>query len=624
MGEETRMTPLLQAFSDASAPPHDGPIEEWCAAHVDLPGAYVPSGKFRPHQSPWLLPVLSALKDEKYRIVNVLKPTGTGGTLCADLFVAWCVVNRPGNIQWNWNIESLATGHCEERLWPLIDACPPARALYSDNRHELRTLARKFKTGQWLRIQAGTESRLQGKHIPIQINDEVWQWDAGRMREADSRLGAYRRVGMSKQLNISQGGDVGSEWHIRCMAGERVEWRVPCPHCGEFFFPKLEDREAGKAVYRVEWDSSATAAPEEFSNVRMICASCRGEMRDGPELKAMWKERGRIESLTPGLDADSITIRWSPFVVTPWAEIVADYRRAIAARKLGVLLPLRQFIQKVMADFWDEGSETSVEPVDLRVSDYKPGVAWQVEHKPALTVDCQRNLSLFYLVVRGWASNGGSRRLFRGRVNSFDEIAAVQRQFNVSSPFVALDVGYEQTPILQECARRIDDGKSWGWFGMKGNKDDQGIGFNHETSFGKTRRIYSPNIWPDLGLGQRNHNVDEWLATLSEHVRSLYRSRAGLRIPIVMWSNRLTYEILARLRDGRGAEWMAPADESGQDEERHYREQLGAKILRDSHDSRGHPVKLWESIRPNFPDHYWDCECEQVVIAAMMGALIGV
>lgn len=617
------MTPALaQALCDSMRAPFDGSIADWCAQHVDLPASYVPSGLFKPAKSRWLLGPLDALKNDRYRIVNILKPTGTGGTLIGDLFITWRIVNKPGNIQWNWNSDEIATGHAEERINPLFDNCLPVRELTSDNRHEVRVKARKFKTGTWFKMQAATEKRLQAKHIPVQVNDEVWQWDAGRMREADSRLGAYRRVGMSKQLNISQGGDVGSEWHQRCLEGERYEWRVPCPKCGAFFFPQMEQANGGKPKYMCRFDSDG-------GNIVVICPACDHEMQESDTLKAEWNEGGKYVRLNDG-EFTSATFRWSPFVITPWKEIVDEYRLALAARKAGVLLKLRQFIQKVMADFWDEAT-ADVEPVDLKVDDYKPSVTWQVEHKAALTVDCQKNLTLFYVVSRGWASNGESRRLFRGRLNSFDEIASVQKRFNIPSTHVLLDVGYEQTPIIQECARRIDDGRSWGWFGLKGVRDDQGAGFAHthpNEPFGKhsaikKKRIYSENIWPDMELGQRNHNVEQWLNSLSPHARSLYANRR-LKVPIVLWSNRLIYEILTRLRDGRGAPWLAPTEEAGQDEEKLYREQMAAKILKDGVDSRGNPSRHWESIRPNYPDHYWDCECEQIVFASMAGALIGV
>ena len=607
----------LNALAESCAPPDDRPIAEWCKEHVNLPASYVPPGFFKPEKSRWLLPALEALKDDRWKTVNLLKPTGTGGTLCADLYAAWRIVNRPGSIQWNWNAEELATTHAEERFWPLVENCKPLRDLTSENRHEVRTLARKFKNGCWLRIQAGTERRLQGRHIPCQINDEVWQWDAGRMRDADARLGAFKSAGLARQLNISQGGDVGTEWHSRCQSGVQVKWMVPCESCRELFFPVLEEKVSGKAVYRLLFERDGT-------NIRLQCPNCQHEMRDTPTLKAFWNEHGQAVNQTPDKQTDVWTYQWPAFVALPWQRIVDDYMAAIAAKKQGSTFLLRQFLQKTLAEFWDE-SVSEIDPVEISTGDYSPGVSWQVEHKPTMTVDCQKNLTLFYVVARGWASNGESRRLFRGRVSSFDEIASIQRQFNMSSSHVAIDVGYEQTPILQECARRIDANRAYGWFGLKGVKDEQGIGFQHvDAKTGqKTKRIWSPAVFPDMELGLRNQNVEKFLSSLSPRALELYKL-GKLRIPIYLWSNRLAYETLVRLRDNRGAAWLAPIAEAGQEEEKHYREQLGAKVLKDTVDSRGNPLRVFESVRPGFPDHYWDCEAMQVVMASMAGALIGV
>jgi hypothetical protein len=617
-GEETGEMLIpehLHALRAACTPPDDRPIADWCADNLNLPASYVPSGYFKPQKSRWLLPVLDALKSDRYKVVNILKPTGTGGTLCADLFVAWRVANRPGSIQWNWNSEELATTHMEERFIPLIENSDRLRALQSDNRHELRTMARRFKTGGWVRCQAATEKRLQARHIPVQVNDEVWQWDAGRMRDADARLGAFRKVGLSKQLNISQGGDVGSEWHIRCLSGEQMEHRVPCSACGHFFFPKMEEKlDGSNKVYVCKWEIKGDA----IENIRIICPKCGHEMREDAKLTADWNERGQYFKIND-VESETITFRWSAFISVSWQYLVGEYVAALEAKKKGATFLLRQFLQKNLAEFWDDAAE-EIQPAEIITEDYKPSITWQVEHKTALTVDCQDNLNEFYLVARAWASNGESRRVLRTRCSSFDEIEQVQRANNIPSSHVLIDISFQQTTVAQECVKRIDAGKMTGWFGLKGAQDKMGLGFSYIEKEKRGSRLWGNEYLPALDIGKDGHKVDEWAAGLSPRALELYRANR-LACHAFRWSNRIVFDILERLRTGRGRPWLAPAEEMNEAEEIIYKKHLGAYIFK-THDDKGRPRPEW--IQISRQDHYRDCECEQIVFASMAGCLIGV
>ena len=637
------MNILGSSWHRAWQPPDDGEIYEWAErAPLVLKGAYKPSGRFSVWVSRHIIAPLQALRAPQIRVVNLLKSTQTAGTLVADLWLYWTIANDPKGFQFNWSIDDIGKDHAESRINPTIDSNDFLRKQFVDDRHKNRTQERQFRNGEWAYVRGGTEKNLQAKSIPAQVNDEIWQWKSGRKAEADARLSQYQRDGTSKQLNVGQaseiirdeqGNIVGDEWFTESMVKAVVfKWQVPCEKCGGYFFAKPEEEdEKGETIYRFKWD-------ENGSNIRCVCPHCAHEMLDTDELKAKWNEGGRYvlsgteKNQEPTLwrkdyPASNVTFIWGAFIWLRWQMLVDEYRIATSALKSGVTMPLKKFLQKRVPDFWDDQKRTYIPPVDIRVDDYSTSAEWvvggaPVKHHRFMTVDVQKNATLFYVVIRAWAESGESRRLFRGRVNSFEEIESLQIRFGVKSHHVMFDVGYLQHTVLQECARHIEDKHAWGWFGLKGVKDEQSRGFTNPLDKIKTPRLYAPSVFPDLELGQHGKNVSEWVESLPAWPRKLYDQRK-LRVPLVLWSNSLAYSILEKLRDGRGTRWTSPVEEAGQAEDKIYRQQLGAKVLRTVIDSRGVAQLRWENVTPNYPDHYYDCEVQQIVPAAQAGCLIG-
>jgi hypothetical protein len=86
-------------------------------------------------------------------------------------------------------------------------------------------------------------------------------------------------------------------------------------------------------------------------------------------------------------------------------------------------------------------------------------------------------------------------------------------------------------------------------------------------------------------------------------------------VPLFHWSNPTCKDILANLRDGNGAEWLAYA-EAGED----YQAQMFSEKKVQRHDRVGQVVYEWRKIGKR-QNHLWDCECMQIV-AALMGRVL--
>lgn len=643
--------PLLAAFHDGWQPPDVRPIEEWARENIDLPPAYSIPGPFHPEKSRHILAVFAALEDENIRTVNVLKATQTFGTGIADIFVPWAMDNCPGPTMWNWHTDQMASQHAETRAMPVIKNCKRLARLIPEDRHSRRKQEILFRNGVPLFIQGPSEGNLQGKSIRYLLNDEVWQWRPGRLREAKARTTQYKKIGTSKTLNISQGGTVGDDWHKETESGALYEWEVPCPHCRKYQILCMEEKgEDGKKIYRMKWDKNG-------ENIYYECAHCRKPIFDSDKVKAEFNEGGRYRLTRPAkndLDKETVTFRWTSLIWLPWADLVKEYRECLAAKKVGALLYLKAFIQKVLAQFWNEKEQIELTKVQIRYADYlpcpfppghpsapkppnaSPGpppeedkaeaeagklicVPWVDEKYRFMTVDCQANFLEFWVVIRAWGTNE-SRRLFRGRVTSWEAVRELQLDWNVRSQFVGVDSGYRASEVYRQCCRHVDD-TGRGWVAFKGSPSET---FTHTFPTAKNgpskqneKRVYSERQYGDHMLGLKNQDVEKWLASVSPHALELYR-KGKLRCPLYLWSNPSVKDITSNLRDGQGLPWLAPVGEERMMEEQVYRAHMASepKIL--EHDSRGNEKYMYHQVGPN---HSWDCENMQTAMAIIAGVI---
>lgn len=621
------LDPISRALSEGWKAPDFRPIVEWAEENIELPLTYAIPGKFQCGNSRHILAVFDALQDDSRSMVNVLKATQTFGTGIADIYCPWTIANAPGPIMWNWQTGDMAKQHSEARAMPVIRGCEVIKHLLPEDRHKKRNQEILFKNGAPLYIQGPAPGNLQGKSIRYLLNDEVWQWPAGRIREAIARVDAFKKAGTSKILNISQGGTVGDDWHKLCSKGDMFEWEVACPYCAEYQILCMEEKDTeGNTIYRMKWD-------KDGSNVFYECAHCRKPIYDSAAQRAAFNASGRYRQTRVGKTRDMVTFRWSSLIAKAWADLVEEYRECLAAKKVGALLPLKAFLQKVLAQFWDEKENIHVAPVSIVYADYIPckrppgppgpdgapvkdvdGVEpWAEEKFRFLTVDCQANFLEFWAVIRAWGPNE-SRRLWRGKLTSWEAVRQLQLEWNVRSQFVSIESGYRGSEVYRQCCRHVDE-TGRGWVAFKGRPQ---VDFVHTfKNKPSERRVYAEPGVGDHMLGLKNKDVEKWLTEISPHAVRLYQ-KGLLKCPLYLWSNPSVFDITANLRDGQGQAWLAPVSEQNSLEDRIYREHLAGEVKVPGHDARGKEIYEWHEVGPN---HLWDAENLQTVCAIIAGVI---
>lgn len=584
-------------------------MELWARENIDLPLAYAIPGPFHPEASRHILAVFEALEDDTRRCVNVLKATQTFGSGIADIFVPWTLDNAPGPVMWTFHTDQVAAQHAEARAMPVIRNCKRLARLMPDDRHKKRKQEIIFKNGVPLYIQGSAPGNLQAKSIRYLINDELWQWPPAMLDEAKARITQYKKMGTSKVLNISQGGTVGDQWHGETEEGDFYEWEVACPHCGKYQILCMEatdPKNPDKKIYRMRWDDNG-------ENIYYQCEHCAKKIFDSDAQRAAFNATGRYRQTRIGKTREVVTFRWTSLIWLPWVDLVARYRKCLAAKKVGALLPLKAFVQKVLAQFWNEKEAIERVNVQVRYTDYDPAAPWTDEKVRFMTVDCQANFLEFWVVIRAWGTNE-SRRLWRGCVTSWEAVRELQLAWKVRSQFVLVDSGYRASEVYRQCCRHVDE-TGRGWVAMKGSPSPTFLHTFKDRD--NEQRIYSERTYGDHMLGLKNADVEKWLAGVSPHALELYK-KGKLKCPLYLWSNPSVKDITSNLRDGQGMPWLAPKSESQMVEESVYRRQLASEPKKLEHDSRGVEKWVYHQIGDN---HLWDCENMNTVGAIIFGVI---
>jgi hypothetical protein len=342
----------------------------------------------------------------------------------------------------------------------------------------------------------------------------------------------------------------------------------------------------------MKWDDNG-------GQIRYECPNCRKAMVDTDALKAEWNAHGKYIVRNPAAKTHR-SFTWPQWISGRWEPLVQEWLAAQLAKRSGLILPLKSFIQKRGGYFWKLDEDVAVAENEITLIEYEIDKEWPDEAHRFMSIDCQANLLLFYVVIRAWAKSGESRRLFRGRCESFEGLREIQKQFKVPSKFVGIDCGYEPSKIFRQCCRYVEaNGRGWCAF-----RESDRVSFTHTFKDRTEQRIYSECDFGDPLLGLRNEDSRKWLEGVSPPAAKLYQA-GTLKAPIYTLSRPSLSDILAVLRDGKGAPFTAPTADQRDAEEKIYRQHMAGEIKKPKRDKRGFIKELWVKIGPQ---HYWSCE----------------
>lgn len=599
----------MNAWQSSWKDPDARPIYQWAHEEGELPAVYAVPGRFDIESAPFCREVFDALQNPTVREVVDMSSVQSLKTLIAELYLLWSIVENPGPTQWLQNTDEEADEHAKERFLKLIAAFPCVHRYFTQYRHDRTTRFINF-AHMYLRMEGQANIKnLQRKSIKTQVRSEVWQWKSGHLKEADARMTQF--TFNSKSFTESQPGVADDQMDALYSSGNQKVWQFACLGCGKFqpYLWSYIRQDGTRAAMRWE-DSSRTRRDdgewrwnELVPTIRYECIYCGHGHTDDPRTRRLMLASGKYIAQNPNAPPTIESFNRNQLCIPnlPWFETkiggVKNFLVANDWHKKGVDGYLREFFQKVMAEKYDPNKHAGWKQPLVYISG-----DWPDEKFRFMTVDVQE--TFFPAVIRAWSIKGASRLLWAGNLASWQEVSDKQKEFKVFDASVFVDSSYDTREVYKRCALH----GHWGelnrrarwfcWYPMNGEQHERRSFAWKNPRTEKT--ILLPYQFPFKP-------VDGYIGT-DEQGRQ--------RNPeLIFWANGTIKEILCRLRDGKGAEWLAYDGVCEEWKTAMFSERRVSVV-----DKYGQVKFVWQRIGKRL-NNLWDCEAMQVVAAAIGGAL---
>lgn len=588
----------LLTFSDNLSSVYTGQLYEWAKYNVNLPSSYAIQGAFNIDNSPYLKMPMEYLLKPNIRQINAIAATQTGKTLIRELMIPYIILLEPGPILCLSQNDDVAKHLTETRLIPLLKNNKKINALLENDRFQARKSGIVFPH-MAIKCCGGSENNLHSLSIKYLFIDETWLMDAGVIQKAKARTTAFNNT---KKIYISsQPGTKGDDTSREIEKSEVYEWYYKCKHCN-VIQPYIWYGEKDNKKYGMIWDKKLRSdgtfdMDGTASTSRLVCSHCHGEIIDTHDNRRQLND-GRYVKVKDG-NSENVTFMWSAFVnpTISFKQMTMQYLEAMNIyKRTGNDDTYKLFVQQVLGKEWDKQGVIEAP----RILNYivKKDETWSDETHRFMSVDYQKINGVRYYTIRAWSSKTNESRLLkRGYVTNWEEVADLAREYKLPPYCVGVDSGYNATEVY---AASIQHGQLMmigknriyaSWLCFKG--DGQKTSYKHKD---ESWKYYSQEVKGDPNF-------------------SYGHKFKGINGRLYLWSNHSIKTILANLRDNKieNYKWMADISDKV------YIEQMHSEVLKDFIDPKTNTTKqIW--VKSNDNNHYWDCECMNLVMAIMGGA----
>ena len=563
---------LLDSFRRACRPPARLAPSAWASGRVAIQDGLTP--KYQIENAPWQREPLDTLADADAKEIVFLAPIGTGKTTFMEAGLQYIIAEDPGPTLLVGQTDDDLKDWAETRMDYAIRNTPDTAALLPQDRHKRRKMQVLFPHMS-LFLTGANLSGLQSKSMRRVFNDEAWQYRPGMLNESRGRL--HDR--WNRQFFIlSQAGVKGDDLDKAWANSDKREFTFCCPDCGQ-----SQPWKWCNVVYSLDEEQTNL---ERAQSAKLKCENpeCSWTCIDAPQPRRLLAESAKYESTGSGLPGHigfhyNVLCNWRK----PLWEIVLLWLEAKAAMKIGNTDPLRQFIQKRLAEPWEEDltdNRAALVGNGYLASEYANGQKIDGEAFRFLTVDKQRDH--FWAVIRAWRADGASVQLYFGRIETFDQIHDLATRYEVASRLVFVDAQYD-TDLVYSAA--------------------------------------SPMNWTALhGSGQKSFPYKKKNGDIIQRPFARFAeasTTSGKRCRYAHWASDRVKDILHAHRTGQAAAWDIPDDVSAE-----YLKQIDSETKREITNSKTKQVEYrWVKTRRD--NHAWDVEAMQIVAALMLRLIPG-
>jgi phage terminase large subunit GpA-like protein len=398
---------------------------QWAERHRVLTAAEsAEPGAWDNNRTPYLVGIMDAICEPGVEEITFVKPTQVGGSELLRNLLGYWIEEDPGPCLYVMPTEQAVKEAFEERLKPLILNNPSVRRHWSGDPHDLTQTRITLDTMSIYFAWAGSPQSLATRPCRYVLLDEVDKFPAFAGREADpislavertATYGHRRRVVKVSTCTTRE----GLIWRSYEDSGDRRQWEVDCPMCGQ---------SQQLAWQQVRWDKDDSIEKKKLADkidrdksARFECASCKAQLLNHHKPKML--RTGRW--VTVGEKSKKVSFRYTA-VGSPWrsfSEAAGQFIRADGDP--GATMNFRN-------SWLAEPFETQIskrEPSAIRAkADYAAtlGMAGQVRIVPAwaviLLATCDVQKDHCYWQVDAWGYEMKSKRAAVGIAATLDEV----------------------------------------------------------------------------------------------------------------------------------------------------------------------------------------------------------
>jgi hypothetical protein len=376
---------------------------------------------------------------------------------------------------------------------------------------------------------------------------------------------------------MSQGGTKGDDLDAAFDKSTAAEFSFCCPKCA---------REQRWKLANMKWDWVETDGKRDSvkssQTARIVCDNpeCDFVIEDSPVIRRELTQSARYVPTKEGSQGHfgyryNVLCNWRK----PLKEIAELYIDALIEKDRGNIEPLKQFIQKRLAEPWEERVDENIVQLSgsgYSLAEFANGEIWEGELERNMTIDRQQDH--YWTRIRAFRANGDSRLLFCAKVNTEEMLRDIQTRYKVPDKVVGIDARFDSAHVYDLCAR-------YDWTALMGDKEAE---YTHK---GGVKKMFSPI--------QRAMSV--------RHAKS---------VRLMLWTNGKVKDVLNRIRNGQAEIAFEIADDTPAEWHDHMKGEHKVEKL-----NRKNQIEYrWMRIGKR-DNHLWDCENMILAAAIITGCL---
>lgn len=331
--------------------PRRMPVDDAVSTYMRVPMGAGNSVPWDPDLAPYVIEPMNCLASREYDAVVFVGPARTGKTIgLIDGWIVYNIVCDPADMLVIQVSEEKAREHSKKRLDRTFRCSPEVKTRLSPRRNDNNVYDRTFRAGNYLKLgwpSVNIMSSSDYKSVALTDYDrfpEDIDGEGDAFSLASKRTTTFMSSGMTL-VESSPGRDIrDTKWRRTTPheappttgilslynRGDRRRLYWPCPHCGEYFQPEMDNMTG----YRGSSDP-VLASEAAF----LQCPACKGritpDMKRALNMKCVWLRDGQSIDRKGQVSGDGRRSRIASFwmegpaaAYQTWAQLIYKYLTA--------------------------------------------------------------------------------------------------------------------------------------------------------------------------------------------------------------------------------------------------------------------------------------------------------